>query len=111
MYMYNCLFFIIFRYFIVSISSGLIGSFLNLLLLIILFIIFFADRSLIRYYCHAPYNVTGCDSTLRLFGAPIPDPLFPTVNGVIGLVSGVSTVLLGHLLAFHSLLSKRCDYI
>ena len=95
------------RWFLVSISSGLISTILNFLLSLIFFILFFSDRSLIRYSCDQPFNVTGCDDVLRLFGAQVPDPVFPTIHSIIVLVSAVTTLLLGHLVLFHCFISKH----
>uniref|UniRef100_A0A1X7TAK9 Protein S-acyltransferase n=1 Tax=Amphimedon queenslandica TaxID=400682 RepID=A0A1X7TAK9_AMPQE len=67
------------------------------------------------YSCSATFNVTGCDSILRLFGAPVPDPVFPTVTALIGLLSAIATLLLAHLVGFHCFIMYKgvstYDYI
>lgn len=98
---------LIHRWFIVSITSGLFGTFLTVCLSLSLFVLFFADRDSLRYSCdREDHNITECDPQLRVFGAPVPDPLFPTFIAIIGLLAVVTLTLMGHLTAFHFYLSK-----
>jgi hypothetical protein len=103
------------RCFILSISSGFIASILLFLFILSLFILYFAGRDQLRYYCDEFTNVTHCDSDLRFFGAVVPDPVFPSVMGVSGLLVAVPMILLGHLTLFHYYLicigTTTYDYI
>ena len=89
-----------------SITSSLIGAVLISLLSGIFFILYFIDRDHIRHYCDITRNISSCDSTIKIFGASAPDPLFPSTTAVIGVLGIIATGLLGHLTIFHFYLSK-----
>ena len=84
----------------------LIGSLLLFLYNVALFILFFADRDRLRYDCFNPTNISSCDDTLRVLGAAVPDPVFPTLVAVLGLLSVIALILVGHLSCFHVYLCK-----
>ena len=76
-----------------------------------LFILFFADRDSLRYNCGYPSNTSACDTTLRIFGGAVPDPVFPTLTAILGVLACIAVLLLGHLSAFHVYLSKHLGLI
>ena len=95
------------RWFLTTIFSGLLGAVLLLLYNVALFIVFFADRESLRYNCDFPSNSSACDATLKIFGGAIPDPVFPTLTAIFGVLAFIAMLLLGHLSAFHVFLSKH----
>ena len=95
------------RWFLTTIFSGLLGAVLLLLYNVALFIIFFVDRESLRYNCNYPSNLSACDATLRIFGVAIPDPVFPTLTAIFGVLAFIAVLLLGHLSAFHVFLCKH----
>eukprot|EP00731_Ephydatia_muelleri_P039292 Em1343g1a len=54
-----------------------------------------------NYYCNLCCACLSCNATLRLFGAPIPDPVFPTLTAALGVFSLAGVLLIGHLTLFH----------
>ena len=93
-------------WFLSTIVSGLVAVVMLLLVSIVLFVLFFARRDLIRFNCDSPANLTACDEDVRVFGAAVPGPVFPTLTAVIGALAALATALIGHLTAFHAFLSK-----
>ena len=93
------------RYFIVTITSGLIGAVFAALISLIFFIIFFASRENLRYFCDLHQNISSCDDTLKILGAAVPDPLFPTATVILFVLAVAATCLLSHLTFFHYYLS------
>ena len=86
--------------------SGLLGVILKAIVCLALFVTFFAARDQLRYFCNVPGNTTACDPTLRILAIAVPDPVFPTVVAVLGLLAVVGTGLIGHLTIFHFYLSE-----
>jgi len=111
----NCVGAANYRWFLTTIFSGLLGAVMLLLYNLALFILFFADRDSLRYNCGYPSNTSACDETLRIFGGAVPDPVFPTLTAILGVLACIAVLLLGHLSAFHVyLISKGLttyDYI
>ena len=75
----------------------------------IFFIMFFSHRDGIRHFCDDVYNISSCDSSIKIFGATVPDPVFPVVTGFIGILYAIAVVLIGHLALFHCYLSEYND--
>ena len=90
----------------VAITSGLLGVLSLTITSTVFFILFFAARDNVQYYCDIVVNITECNDALRIFGLAIPDPLFPTVTVVIGIIATIAVVLLGYLTCFHFYLSE-----
>lgn len=65
-----------------------------------LFVIFFSGRDHLRYNCDLT-DITACNTTLRVFGVPIPDPVFPSITAALAVLSAVGVLLVGHLTLFH----------
>ena len=74
-----------------------------------LFILYFAGRNNLRYNCNFPSNSSACNETLRIFGAAMPDPVFPILTAILGILALIAVVLVGHLTTFHLYLSKLSD--
>ena len=91
----------------VAIVTALLGALCLTISSSIFSILFFANRHSIVYYCQNT-NVTVCVNTtsLRILGATVPDPVFPTVTIVLMVLGAVATLLLGHLTFFHFYLSE-----
>ena len=68
-----------------------------------LFVTFFASRGSIVYACSESLLSTNstCDMSIRLFGAEVPDPVFPVLTGAIGTLAFVGVLLIGYLVLFH----------
>ena len=96
------------RWFLVTVFSALLACILLLIYTLCLFITFFSAREHIRYACSDHFFSTNssCDDSIRLFGAEVPDPVFPTLLAVIGLLAAVGVVMIGYLASFHTYLSK-----
>ena len=90
----------------VSITSGLLGTSLNLFFAFSLFVLFFADRDSLRYSCDFSTNITACDPDLRILGAVVPEFVFPVCTGIVCLFAIITVALLGQLTIFHYYLSK-----
>jgi len=84
------------RWFLTTIFSGLLGAVMLLLYNLALFILFFADRDSLRYNCGYPSNTSACDETLRVFGGAVPDPVFPILTAILGVLACIAVLLLGH---------------
>ena len=95
----------------VTVFSGLAACVLLLLYTLALFIVFFSARDRLRHNCslHFLSPNSSCSGELRMFGAGVPDPVFPAAVAVIGLLALVGVALVGYLATFHVYLSKECD--
>ena len=94
------------RWFMVTIVTGLIGVVMEAIASIVFFIVFFAARDQLRYFCNVPGNASACDPGLKILGASVPDPVFPSVTAVLALLAVIAIMLIGHLTCFHFYLSK-----
>ena len=89
--------------FFVCVSSGFVGSVLNLLGSLGLFVLFFASRPRLCWWdCAFPCsNQTNASVCIRLFHGEVPDPLFPVLMAVEFVLAVVAIGLLGQLYFFH----------
>ena len=78
---------------------------------VVFFILFFAARDQLHYFCNVPGNSSACDPGLRILGALVPDPVFPTVTAVLAVLAVIGILLIGHLTCFHFYLSKPLSVI
>ena len=97
------------RWFMVTVFSALLACVLLLIFTLCLFITFFSARDRLRYACsdHFILPNSSCDDRIRVFGAAAPDPVFPALVAVIGLVALVGVAMIGYLATFHVYLRKK----
>ena len=93
--------------------SALMACILLLVFTLSLFVTFFSDRGALRYACsdHFLSSNTSCSGHVRVFGAEVPDPVFPSLVAAIGLLALVGVAMIGYLATFHMYLSKNHIYI
>ena len=93
--------------------SALMACILLLVFTLSLFVTFFSDRGALRYACsdHFLSSNTSCSGRVRVFGAEVPDPVFPSLVAAIGLLALVGVAMIGYLATFHMYLSKNHIYI
>lgn len=72
----------------------------------VFFVLFFASRDHVRHYCGNAYNISSCDSSIKLFGVVVNDTVFPVFTGLLTVLNGIALVLVAHLSLFHYYLSK-----
>ena len=97
------------RWFLVTVFSGLLACILLLIFTLCLFVAFFSARDHLRYACsdHFLSTNSSCNDSVKVFSAEAPDPVFPTLVAVIGLVALVGVGMIGYLATFHIYLSKN----
>ena len=98
-----------YRWFLITVFSALVGCVLLLIFTLSLFIAFFSARDHIYYACnnHILSANSSCDDAIRVFGADVPDAVFPVLVGVIGLLAVAGIGMIGYLAVFHIYLSKK----
>lgn len=84
-----------------TLFSALLSAILLFLYCLAFFVVYLADQESVRFNCPNPTNLTACDATLRVLGAPIPDVLFPIFLAVLGVLALIAIGLIGHLTGFH----------
>ena len=94
-----------------TVFSALLACVLLVVFTLSLFVSFFAGREGLRYACSehfpSPSNSTACSGDIRLFGAEVPDAVFPVVVAVVGLLALVGVGMVGYLATFHVYLSEH----
>lgn len=92
----------------VTVFSALLACILLLIFTLCLFITFFSARDRLRYACsdHFVSTNSSCNDNVRVFGVEAPDPVFPTLVAVIGVLALVGVCMIGYLATFHIYLSK-----
>ena len=93
------------RPFLETLSTTFVIVTLFPVLMFVMFAMSLAARDQLCYLdCTSSSNCTECP--LRLFGAKVPDIVFPVVAGIIIVPSVIVDALLGHLLGFHIYFSE-----
>jgi len=100
------------RSFLATLVTGFVMMALFAVFSLVLFVVYFTSPNELCYSeCVSSSN--SSDNNLKLFGAEVPDQVFPVLTGVVTLPSWIACLLLGHLLAFHIYFSEsgHCLYV
>lgn len=98
----------------VTVFSALVACILLLMFTLSLFISFFTARDKLRFNCadhfflstNSSSSSSSCSETIRLFGAAVPDPVFPVTVAVIGVLALLGVGMISYLALFHVYLSE-----